>query len=341
MKKDFSRDNWRNEYLYLIDDEYADEDYLPIEESDDEHEFIDTELLLAEEEGSLEEGYWHSNSLSELDAIQRGTLILDDDDLESLILGYETDEALLSSQYGLKDYAEYEADEDYEEELSKELSEDDDPAIGFLRLRDIEIPDDDSSEVKRLKRDIRMEALRRLEESARTLSDFKNLVKWYDELDANAFRRWRYHEIYRSGEDMPLESGETEDGAIFPAYMSDVISRQLRKGDFLDFIYCKPDTIHELVTTGYIIRSLKALKGKDKELFFFKVLEALSSVEVAEMRDVSDRYIRRIWRKLMDDIRRDSMEAIITLNESGRSLTGQERKFLTTHHDEYVLRMEA
>ena len=107
MKKDYSRDNWRKEYLYLIDDEYADEDYLPIEESDDEHDFIDTELLLAEEEGSLEEGYWHSNSLSELDAIQRGTLILDDDDLESLILGYETDEALLSSQYGLKDYAEY------------------------------------------------------------------------------------------------------------------------------------------------------------------------------------------------------------------------------------------
>ena len=231
--------------------------------------------------------------------------------------------------------------DDSEEEFAAERDEDDDLAMSFLKLRDIEIPDDDSSEVKRLKRDIRMEALRRLEESARTLSDFKNLVKWYDELDANAFRRWRYHEIYRSGEDMPLESGEAEDGAIFPAYMSDVISRQLRKGDFLDFIYCKPDTIHELVTTGYIIRSLKALKGKDKELFFFKVLVALSSVEVAEMRDVSDRYIRRIWRKLMDDIRRDSMEAIITLNESGRSLTGQERKFLTTHHDEYVLRMEA
>ena len=342
MKKDYSRDNWRKEYLYLIDDEYADEDYLPVDVSDDEdQDFIDTELLLAEEEGSLEEGYWHSNSLSELDAIQKGTLILGDDDLESLILGYETDEALLSLRYGFKGCEEYEADEDYEEELSAELREDDDPAIGFLKLRDIEIPDDDTSEVKRLKRDIRMEALKRLEESARTLSDFKNLVKWYDELDANKFRRWRYHEIYRSGEDMPLESGAAEDGAIFPTYMSDVISRQLRKGDFLDFIYCKPDTIHELVTTGYIIRSLKALKGKDKELFFFKVLEALSSVDVAEMRDVSDRYIRRIWRKLMDDIRRDSMEAIFTLNESGQSLTGQERKFLTSHREEYEFWMEA
>lgn len=341
MKKDYSRDNWRNEYLYLIDEEFDDEDYLPENDSDFfDLDYIDSDLLLAEEEGSSEEGYWYSNSLSELDAIQRGTLILGDDGLESLILGYETDEALLSSQYGLKDYVEYEAD-DYEEEFAAERDEDEDLAISFLKLRDIEIPDDDTSEVKRLKRDIRIEALKRLEESARTLSDFKNLVKWYDELDANAFRRWRYHEIYRSGEDMPLESGEAEDGAIFPTFMSDVISRQLRKGDFLDFIYCKPDTIHELVTTGYIIRSLKALKGKDKELFFFKVLESLSSVDVAAMREVSDRYIRRIWRKLMDDIRRDSMEAIITLNESGQSLTGQERKFLTTHRDEYEFRMEA
>ena len=43
----------------------------------------------------------------------------------------------------------------------------------------------------------------------------------------------------------------------------------------------------------------------------------------------------------MDDIRRDSMAAIITLNESGQSLTGQERKFLTKHRDEYEFRIES
>ena len=342
MKKDYSRDNWRKEYLYLIDDEYADEDYLPVDVSDDDdQDFIDTELLLAEEEGSLEEGYWHSNSLSELDAIQKGTLILDDDDLESLILGYETDEALLSSQYGLKDYVEYEADEDYEEELSAELSEDYDPAIGFLRLRDIEIPDDDTSEVKKLKRDIRMEALRRLEESARTLSDFKNLVKWYDELDANAFRRWRYHEIYRSGEDMLLESGEAEDGAIFPASVSDIISRQMRRGDFLDYLYCKPDTIHELITTDYIIRFLRMLDEKEKDLFFFRVLEALSSAEISKMRGTSDRYIRKIWNELIFHVRQKAMGVIIYRDNLEYSLTGQEREFLNTRRGEYEFRLES
>ena len=342
MKKDFSRDNWRNEYLYLIDEEFDDEDYLP--ENDSEYsdlDYIDSDLLLAEEEGSSEEGYWYNNSLSELDAIQRGTLVIDDDDIESLITGYETDEALLSLRYGFKGYEEYEADEDYEEELSAELSEDDDPAIGFLKLRDIEIPDDDSSEVKRLKRDIRMEALRRLEESARTLSDFKNLVKWYDELDANAFRRWRYHEVYRSGEDIPLESGEAEDGAIFPASVSDIISRQMRKGDFLDAIYCKPDTIHELITTDYIIRFLRMLDEKEKDLFFFRVLEALSSAEISKMRGTSDRYIRKIWNELIFHIRQKTMGVLIFRNGLDYSLTGQEREFLTTRRGEYEFRVES
>ncbi|MBP3815482.1 MAG: hypothetical protein J6H21_01285 [Firmicutes bacterium] len=339
MKKDYSRDNWRKEYLYLIDDEYADEDYLPVDVSDDDdQDFIDTELLLAEEEGSLEEGYWHSNSISELDSIQRGTLILDDDDFESLILGYETDEALLSSQYRLKGYAEYDTD-DYEEEFAIESDEDNDLTMSFLKLRDIEIPDDDSSEVKRLKRDIRMEALKRLEESARTLSDFKNLVKWYDELDANAFRRWRYHEIYRSGEDMPLESGEAEDGVIFPASVSDIISRQMRRGDFLDYLYCKPDTIHELITTDYIIRFLRMLDEKD--LFFFRVLEALSSAEISKMRGTSDRYIRKIWNELIFHIRQKAMGVLIFRDGLEYSLTGQEREFLTTRRGEYEFRLES
>ena len=84
-------------------EEFEDEDYLPEDDSDySDQDYIDSDLLLAEEEGSIEEGYWYSNSLSELDAIQRGTLVIDDDDIESLITGYETDEALLSLRYGFK-----------------------------------------------------------------------------------------------------------------------------------------------------------------------------------------------------------------------------------------------
>ena len=56
---------------------------------------------------------------------------------------------------------------------------------------------------KRLKREIRAEALRRLEEAARTESDFLTVVDEWNKLDRNRERRERDHENLRG--DVPLE----------------------------------------------------------------------------------------------------------------------------------------
>lgn len=324
---DLSREMWRRDYMRMMDDEYDDYGFWNDSDADD-YGFEDETQLFSDEEGSPDEGYWHSNTLAELDAIQKGTLVLSEDDLESLIHGIETDEAVIAS--GLS-WMEYEDEPDESEDAPE----------GILKLRDIEMPDKEESGIKKLKRDIRMEALRRLETSARTTSDFINLVSWYDELDANSARRWRYHELSRGGDELPLEYGEAEEGAIFPYSMSDIISRQMRKGDFLDAIYCKPDTIHELVTTDYIIRFLRALGKNEKDLFYFKVLESLSTTEISEMRDTSDRYIRKIWQELMFHIRQKTMGVLIFRSDLDYSLTGQELNFLATCRDEYEFRIES
>ena len=62
-------------------------------------------------------------------------------------------------------------------------------------------------ERKKLKRELRAEALARLEDAARTQKDFENVIAWWDRLDANRERRERYHELRRSGDDIPLEYG--------------------------------------------------------------------------------------------------------------------------------------
>ena len=54
---------------------------------------------------------------------------------------------------------------------------------------------DEQPERKLLKRELRAQALKRLEDSARTLKDYENLVSWYDRLDANRQRKERYHEL--------------------------------------------------------------------------------------------------------------------------------------------------
>jgi len=64
----------------------------------------------------------------------------------------------------------------------------------------IEDDEDEQPERKLLKRELKAQALARLEDSARTVTDFKNVVAWWDRLDANRERKQRYHEILRSND---------------------------------------------------------------------------------------------------------------------------------------------
>lgn len=92
-----------------------------------------------------------------------------------------------------------------EEQLIEEL-EADAEEHPFEDGTDVEEP-----ERKKLKRELRAEALARLEDSARTQREFENVIAWWDRLDANRERRERYHELSRSGDDVPLDYGASAD----------------------------------------------------------------------------------------------------------------------------------
>lgn len=81
---------------------------------------------------------------------------------------------------------------------------------------------------KKLWRDTQKEALARLEDSARTEEDFRNVQSWWDRLEANADRRYRYHVIGRS--DVPLEWGTALEGGILPEPIQSVFWKQITKG---------------------------------------------------------------------------------------------------------------
>ena len=67
-----------------------------------------------------------------------------------------------------------------------------------LKLKPEEKEELEESEGRKLlQRELREEALRRYEESARTVQDFKNIHATWDKLDANRERRERYHELLR------------------------------------------------------------------------------------------------------------------------------------------------
>ena len=108
-----------------------------------------------------------------------------------------------------------------------------------------------------------------MEDSARTLKDYENLVAWYDWLDAN-------HQ---------------------------------RKGDFIDTIFYCPYDIHELVTDADMSVILRELNEDHKFLLFLSDLRQCSSVKIAVIRGQSDRNIRKVRNAMLKKIRKKLLAA--------------------------------
>ena len=181
---------------------------------------------------------------------------------------------------------------------------------------------------KLLKRELRAQALKRLEDSARTLKDFENLVAWYDRLDANRQRRERYHEIFRSGDDVPLDYGASDDALYFPDTLNDVLKRQERKGEFIDSIFYCPYDIHELVTDVDISKILRELSEDHKFLLFLSALRQYSSVKIATIRGQTDRNIRKVRNTMLKKIRKKLLAALTEKVQTQQPLTLLEKEFL-------------
>jgi hypothetical protein len=189
--------------------------------------------------------------------------------------------------------------------------------------------DEGEEKRKKLKRELQAEALARLEDAARTQADFKAVIDWWDRLDRNRERKERYHELSRSGDDVPLDYGASADDFFFPDTLSDVIQKQIRKGDFLDAIFYCPYDIHELVTEEYLSKILWELKEEHKELLFLCAVCLFSSTKIGFIRGQTDRNIRKIRKTMLKQIRKKLLAALMEKSEKQQPMTLLEKDFLT------------
>lgn len=191
---------------------------------------------------------------------------------------------------------------------------------------------DGEPERKKLQRELRAEALARLEDAARTTRDFEKVVAWWDKLDANRERRERYHELSRSGDDFPLDYGASANALFFPDYLNDVLEKQIRKGDFLDAIFNCPYDIHELVTEEYLSQILLDLDENHKELLFLCAVRLFSSTRIAAIRGQSDRNIRKVRATMLKKIRKKLLAAL--MDKHGKQpMTLLEKEFLADNSE--------
>ena len=177
-----------------------------------------------------------------------------------------------------------------------------------------------------LHREARALALRRIEESARTEEDFREVIKWWDKLDANRERKERDHEKGRSI--VPLEWGADETCLPDKPSYDMVLRRLMLAGDFLDFIFDRPETLHELVTDADLSKIMKELKPHLKNMLYYLFLHDYSAAEYAESIRQSDRNIRGIRETALKRIRRLYGKALTYRKENGLPMTIDEKNFL-------------
>lgn len=187
----------------------------------------------------------------------------------------------------------------------------------------------ESSEHVRLKRELRQEALLRIEESARTEEDFGAVVRLWDELDKNRERRERYHEI-RCAE-VPVNSISVRNGMIFPQWLMQFDVRQLQRGEFLDFIFDCPFLMHELVTDDALAAAIHELGDVHKLILFFLAIRQYSCQRVAEMQGQSDRNIRKVRKTIVNKIQKKFYQELSQRKAAGISLSHFQIEFLKNY----------
>ncbi len=179
---------------------------------------------------------------------------------------------------------------------------------------------------RRIAQSVREEALRRLELSARTISEFQSLVDWYDREEQSRMRRERRYETLRG--DMPLESGAIPGGSILPRDMSRPTFRQICQGEFDDYLATCLFDMHDLTDRAHLRDIVMNMKLDHKELLFFLGVRLYPTQMLAELRGKTERNIRKVRDTIRRRIHRKLFAALTDLLKSGGELIYREQDFL-------------
>lgn len=210
-------------------------------------------------------------------------------------------------------------------ELESALEQDEHPLDHEAEL---ETEEEEASPVseKRLKREIRAEAVRRLEEAARTEADFSVVIGEWDKLDRNRERRERDYENLRG--DLPLDYQTVSEPELIPRWMNHPTYRQIMAGNFLDILFDCPYEMHKLTADPFISWMIQNLSDDHKEVLYFLSLRLWSTVWLAATRGQSDRNIRKLRKTIHKNLQRQMYAHLCVQQKLGKSLTLREHQFM-------------
>lgn len=187
----------------------------------------------------------------------------------------------------------------------------------------------DASSHTKLMRDVRREALLRMEDAARTECDFNDIVEMWNKLDANRQRRERDHEIGRPLETMQINT--SPDAAVIPSPAGYTLWQQMMRGDFVDVVFDCAYDLHELVEDRDVSFVLRDLSENHREILYFSAIRLYSNAKIAAMRNQSDRNIRKSRSLLIKKIRAQLLPRLRRRQARGNPLTLMQASFLESY----------
>ena len=152
------------------------------------------------------------------------------------------------------------------------------------------------------------------------------MQSWWDRLDANADRRYRYHVIGRS--DVPLEWGATPEQVIVPKPIQHIFWTQIIKGDFLDAVFNCPFEMHEQIEDADIANAIFELKDTHKEVLYYSAIRQYSNQRIARIRCQTDRNILKVKNTILKKLRKKLYLALCERQEMKLPLSQREKEFL-------------
>ena len=199
-------------------------------------------------------------------------------------------------------------------------------------IRDDDIqPENEHPNKTMLNRELRAIALMRLEDGARTVSDFEEVIKEWDHLDSNRERKERYHEIDRENIDSKKDVAPL--AIVIPAPINHAYWRQLIKGDYIDIISNCPYEMHNSLSDEDYSKIIYDLKDDHKELIYFLYLRDFTTSQLAALRNQSDRNIRGVRSTILGQIEKKVLMILVDRRGEDFPFTLEELDFLSRHEE--------
>ena len=183
---------------------------------------------------------------------------------------------------------------------------------------------------KRVAQSVREEALRRLELSAHTTSDYQAVVSWYDREEQSRMRKERRYESLRG--DTPLEYDALPDGDVLPGSMSQPTFKQICRGEFDDFLANCLFEMHDLTDKDHLREIVMNLKLDHKEIVYFLGIRLYPTKKLAALRGQSERNIRKVRDTVRRRIHRQLYEALSKQLLRRYAPTHQEQAFMKKYN---------